>query len=108
MRRTYVFRDGEWVERSSFAPAEYVSASIMPDIQPYRSMVDGSRIGGRRQHRDHLRAHGVIEVGNEKMETKLAPPKDTRRERLREQLGNMTHKQADRIMANLREQARRH
>jgi hypothetical protein len=38
---------------------------VMGDIQPYRSVVDGSTIGGRRQHRDHLKAHGCVEVGNE-------------------------------------------
>ena len=39
---------------------------FIPDITPYRSPIDGSVIGGRRQHRDHMRAHDVIEVGNEK------------------------------------------
>lgn len=39
---------------------------LIPDSQPYVSPLDGSVIGGRRQHRDHMRAHGVIEVGNEK------------------------------------------
>lgn len=38
---------------------------VMGDIQPYRSMVDGRIIEGRRQHREHLRAHRLIEVGNE-------------------------------------------
>lgn len=37
---------------------------VVPDIQPYRSMVTGELIGGRRQHREHLSAHGVVEVGN--------------------------------------------
>lgn len=46
------------------APAS-ASFYVMPDIQPYRSMVDGSIVGGRRQHREHLRQHNVIEVGNE-------------------------------------------
>lgn len=39
---------------------------VVPDIKPYVSPIDGSVVGGRRQHRDHMRAHGVIEVGNEK------------------------------------------
>ncbi len=38
---------------------------IMPDIQPYRSMIDGSIIHSRSQHRRHLRQHGCIEVGND-------------------------------------------
>jgi hypothetical protein len=38
---------------------------VVPDIQPYQSMVTGEVIGGRRQHREHLRQHNVVEVGNE-------------------------------------------
>lgn len=41
------------------------SPQIIRDIEPYRSTVTGERIAGRRQHRDHLKAHGCIEVGNE-------------------------------------------
>lgn len=38
---------------------------VMGDISPYRSMIDGSIIGSRSVHRNHLRQHGCIEVGNE-------------------------------------------
>jgi len=38
---------------------------VMSDIPEYQSVIDKSVIGGRRQHRDHLRAHDCIEVGNE-------------------------------------------
>jgi hypothetical protein len=41
-------------------------------------------------------------VGNEKMETKLPPPVDTRREVMRQQLANMTHKQANQVLSQLR------
>lgn len=43
---------------------------VMKDVEPYRSVIDGSVIGGRRQHREHLKANGCIEVGNE-----YAPPR---------------------------------
>lgn len=43
---------------------------IMPDIQDYTSMIDGSRITSRSHHRRHLREHGCIEVGNEKLQPK--------------------------------------
>jgi hypothetical protein len=43
---------------------------VLPDIQPYRSMVTGEMIGGRRQHREHLKTHNVVEVGNEKITPK--------------------------------------
>ena len=41
---------------------------VIKDIDPYVSQIDGSLITSRSQHRDHLKAHGCIEVGNEKME----------------------------------------
>jgi len=47
---------------------------VMGDIQPYQSMIDGSMITGRRQHREHLRQHGCIEVGNEKLTPKAPTP----------------------------------
>jgi len=53
-------------------------------------------------HRDHLRQHNCIEIGNEKMETKLPPPKDTRRKVMQAQLANMTHKDAQKILSQLR------
>jgi hypothetical protein len=36
------------------------------------------------------------------METKLPPPVDTRREVMRQQLANMTHKQANQVLSQLR------
>ena len=41
------------------------SAMIMPDIQPYRSMIDGSVITSRSVHKEHLRQHGCVEIGND-------------------------------------------
>jgi hypothetical protein len=48
-------------------PAFYV----IGDIQPYREIATGAGrvIGGRRQHRDYLRENGLVEVGNERIET---------------------------------------
>jgi hypothetical protein len=48
---------------------------VAGDITPYRSMIDGTVIESRSRHREHLRAHGCIEVGNEKLSAKpLSPP----------------------------------
>jgi len=41
---------------------------IIPDIKPYTSQIDGSVIESRSQHRNHLKQHGCIEVGNEKQQ----------------------------------------
>ena len=69
------YRDGydliDWKPLKSTASRETreqraAGPYFIPDIAPYRSPIDGSVVGGRRQHRDHMRAHGVIEVGNEK------------------------------------------
>jgi len=54
--------------------AEKRSHMIMPDIQPYISQIDGRLITSRSVHRKHLREHGCIEVGNEKMEPKRLQP----------------------------------
>jgi putative FmdB family regulatory protein len=48
-----------------------VAPQVAADIQPYRSVIDGSLISSRSKHREHLKAHGCVEVGNEK----LPPPK---------------------------------
>jgi hypothetical protein len=45
----------------------------MPDIQPYKSMIDGREITSRSRHREHLRQHGCVEVGNDSSLTR--PPK---------------------------------
>jgi hypothetical protein len=102
MKKTYIYVNGELVEKGSKEHYESLSPMVMPDIAPYKSMIDGSMITSRSVHRDHLRQHGCIEVGNEKMETKLPPPIDTRKEVMRQQLANMTHKQANQVLTQLR------
>jgi hypothetical protein len=54
----------------------YFSAptTVIGDIQPYLSMQTGEVIGGRRQHREHLKQHGLIEVGNERLPTRKPEP----------------------------------
>lgn len=73
MRRRFVQINGELVE----VPIDYVHEPradhhILPDIKPYKSMITGEMITSRSKHREHLRAHGCIEVGNE---TKYLQPK---------------------------------
>lgn len=40
-------------------------AMVTADIAPYRSMITGEIINSRSRHRDHLKSHGCIEIGNE-------------------------------------------
>ena len=105
MRKTYIYVDGELVEKS-IRYSEQVAPNIMPDIQPYQSMADGTMITSRSHHREHLKQHNCIEIGNEKMENRPVQVKDTRREVLREQVANMTHDQANRVLAKLRDDIR--
>ena len=42
-------------------------AAIIQDNTFYKSMITGEMITSRRQHRTHLKDHGCIEVGNEKI-----------------------------------------
>jgi hypothetical protein len=105
MKRTYVYQDGKMVEKLQSPPKEKLHY-VQDDIKPYKSMADGSIISSRSQHRRHLKRHGCIEIGNEKMETKVQAPKDTRRDVLRSQLANMTHAQANQILTRLRDDAR--
>lgn len=67
-RRRWVWRNGQKTEvTADYRPAPR-HHNVIGDIQPYRSMATGEIIGGRRQHRDHLKAHGLVEVGTEKIE----------------------------------------
>lgn len=43
---------------------------IMKDIEPFIDPIEGKIIGGNRQKREFMRRHGVIDCGDERMETK--------------------------------------
>lgn len=38
---------------------------VIGDIEPYQSMVDGSMIMGRAEHKAHLKQHRLLEVGDQ-------------------------------------------
>lgn len=62
----------EFVPASEYTPSNVAAPFVLADIQPYKSMQTGEMIGGRRQHREHLRQHRLIEIGNE-VKAHLAP-----------------------------------
>lgn len=64
----------ELVPAEDYRPKAAALHYVMPDIQPYRSQIDGSLIGSRSTHRAHLKAHGCIEVGNETQTAKAWSP----------------------------------
>lgn len=47
---------------------------VMPDIAGYRSVVTGEWIGSRRAHREHLKRHNLVEVGNAKWPKRKPKP----------------------------------
>ena len=42
---------------------------VSSDISGYISQVDGSWIESRSKHRDHLKRHGMVELGNDVINT---------------------------------------
>ena len=96
-RRRYVQIDGVLHEVSDGYEAP-VCPLVQPDIQPYQSMVDGSWITSRSQHREHVRSHGLIEYGNEKIEAKPVKLPDSYYKQRRERVASLvSHYGEDRI-----------
>lgn len=62
------------IPKDEYIPRGPSCPFVMGDITPYKSMITGETIQGRRQHREHLRQHGCIEVGNEKINTTPRKP----------------------------------
>lgn len=67
MRTRYIAdASGHWIpEREWRQPATESAPAILPDIAPYQSMVTGEIISSRSKHREHLREHGCVEIGND-------------------------------------------
>lgn len=75
---------------------------VIKDIEPYQNMIDGKTITSRRQHRDLLRAHNCVEVGNDTSHlTPRAQKIDAnRRESLHRMLGDVSEKQLQGMVRN--------
>jgi hypothetical protein len=75
---------GKLIPKDEFYSAVDVNAPmVQADIAGYKSMVTGEWIGSRSTHRQHLKEHRLVEIGNEVKAhtTKQAPKVD--REQLR-------------------------
>tara|TARA_R100000654_G_scaffold57163_1_gene83606 strand:- start:109 stop:321 length:213 start_codon:yes stop_codon:yes gene_type:complete len=62
-KKTFVYRDGELVEKTQ--ANRNAGHNIMRDIEPYQNMKDRGWITSRSQHREFLKKHNFVEVGNE-------------------------------------------
>ena len=74
---------------------------IMRDIQPYKSMINGQMISSRSEHRNHLKQHNCVEVGND---TSHMKPKDrvfdfkTRKKVLASQFADLNDRQVSKLI----------
>ena len=98
MRKSYVQIDGVLYEKGTEPRPE--GPMVMPDIQPYKSMKTGEMITSRSQHREHLRQHNLVELGNEPLKWLNKPYEGIpdvnpqgRKELIRAQVNEMTEKQ---------------
>lgn len=68
---------GEMVSKDEYyaKKVEVNAPTVLNDIQPYRSMQTGEMITSRSTHKAHLKQHGLIEIGNEKMPERRPEPK---------------------------------
>lgn len=77
MRYRQIQIDGKW----ELVPIDEDSApqvhAVFGDVQPYKSQITGEWIDGRKQHRDHLKRHNCVEVGNDIPKSQASKP-DTR------------------------------
>lgn len=69
MRKRYIQHPVtlELIPADEYESPRQAGPFIMGDIQPYQSMKTGEIIMGRRQHREHMREHKLVEIGNEKV-----------------------------------------
>ena len=76
MRRRWVYdKNGRAIEvTQDWRPEPRSDYHIMPDIKPYQSMIDGREITSRSKHREHLRAHNCVEIGNDSSLSKKPKP----------------------------------
>lgn len=79
-----------WSEKCAMTHRQ--SAAVITDIEAYQSMVTGEMIEGRKAHREHLKRHNLVELGNET----LNPPK------VREPAGNLKEQIARQVYSKLR------
>ena len=53
---------------------------IIKDIEPFKNVaVDGGYVGGRKQKRDMMRAHNLIEAGDIRADKPISKPYDARK-----------------------------
>ena len=98
MRRTYRYDPSrpKGERMVEITPRERIIAhSVIPDVS-YQSMVTGEMIGSRSEHREHLKRHDCVEVGNEKPDFRTPEYKPDR-----EQIKHEIRRAKDQIEAGM-------
>ena len=75
-RKSWIQINGELIPKDEYYGQNFARGSapmIMPDIKPYRSTITGEIVGGRAQHKNHLRQHNLVEIGNEQVKPRPIP-----------------------------------
>ena len=80
-----------WKIKQSLAGKRIETHYARGDIQGYISQVDGSWIDSRSKHRDHLKRHRMIEVGND-VPMKQPEHKATKDPRMTEAIARQVYK----------------
>lgn len=88
-----------WLREDKGGEPAASGPQVIRDIQPYKSMIDGSIIDGRKRHRDHLRAHQCVEIGNDTSHMDRKPiPIPSRKESLHRLMADMSDRDANRLV----------
>ena len=109
MKKSYACENGKAIQTKRLGKT---GISIIPDIKPYRSMITGEMITSRSKHREHLKQHGCIEVGNEAAQHFHAydnlhePLREKRHDVIRSQFADMSHRDFKQLIENSVKKAR--
>ena len=90
--RKFVQINGRLYERGQEPVAS--GPMVMDDIAPYRSQATGEWITSRSQHREHLKAHNCVEIGDQTHHLQVRRPdfeSAERKELIRAQVDAMSH-----------------
>lgn len=108
LRYRAIYRDGKLLAKYEGGELTYLASDytppkrsdlafpyVMRDIGEYQSPIDSTMITSRSQHREHMREHNVIEVGNEKIGHMQKPEVPT----VNRELGEFVKRRIDEVAA---------
>jgi hypothetical protein len=78
---------------------------IRDHIDPFKSMADGKLYDSKSAYRQTLRDRGLTEIGNDVQKPTPPPKTNTRREFLHKRLADVSDRQADKMLRELRKKA---